>query len=121
MEDAEPPPPHPRGHPQLPHPPATAMDGETRYQQKALVLALSQPVHLRARQQKTADPINIAGRWLELTWLPIDRLNRTESPIRIDVAEHSLPRLLNHRQIRLAIKNLFVDPRRNPERKERRP
>ena len=87
---------------------------------EALVFRLGQPMHLRTRQKKAADAVDITGRWFELAGLPIDRLNRTQPPISVDVAKHSLPRLFHDRQIGLAIENLLVDPIRDPKGEERR-
>ena len=77
-------------------------------------------MHLRAGKKKAADAVDIARRWLEFAGLPVDRLNRTEAAVGVDVREHCLPRFLDDGQIRLAVENLFVDPIRDPKGEEGR-
>ena len=123
-----------RGHPQLPGPPALAVDGEASPKAKGRcilrsgsiafdlqLLATGEPIHLGARQKEATNTVDVACRWLEFARLSIDRLNRTQAAIGVDVRQHSLPRLLDDRQIRLAVKNLSLIPYAIPKVKNADP
>ncbi len=86
------------------------MDDEAGSSHHALVLPFGQPVHLRTRKKEAANTIDIAGRWFELAGLTVDGLDGSEPSVSVDMPQHSFPRSFDDWQIRLAVKNLFVDP-----------
>src|ERR1700677_4847632 len=84
----------------------------------SLVLPCREAMHLGTGQKEAANPIDIARRRLELPRLPVDRLDRPQPAIGVDMPKYPLPRPLNDRQIRLPVENLLVDPIGNRVSKE---
>ena len=85
-----------------------------------LLLPLSHRPDLAPGQQEPTDPIGIAGRRLERRGRRPRLLNISQPPIRIDMLQHPIPRLRNHRLIDLAVQNAVVYAPGHPKRHQRR-
>src|SRR5271157_1300623 len=81
-------------------------------------LFLCHRIQLGGGQQKTAHPIHIARRRLELSRLTIDGLDRSQPPIRIDMLEDSGPGAPDHRLILRPVQHAVVDAPGKRVRKE---
>ena len=74
-----------------------------------LLLGASKPIHLVTGHQEAAYTVNVAGRSFELAWLTVNRLDRAQTTVSIDMSKHPFPRLLDDRVVRLPVEDVFVD------------
>src|SRR5208283_15818 len=89
-----------------------------------LLLAGLAPRHLvdlAPGQQEAADPIVVARRRLERRRLRAGLLDVSQPPVRVDVLQHSRPRLRHHRPIHRAVEDSVIDPPCHAERNQPRP